>query len=205
MDDGISVAPHFSKCARHSFHVRLDLAKPGFVSNEVKYLQVICWLGIFGDFKNNCMFIPKEKNSEIVEGVGAICPVVTFLQRNLLVLQGEFYPIFSVIMGNISKLMTKSVHRLIECRGCWEGQLVLDSDVQVELKFWREHLRSFYCRPIWKKPVLCCRVVFSDASALKCAALISMNGKPVSHKNWDAIEMRQSSTWRELMCVKLAL
>ena len=32
-----------------------------------------------------------------------------------------------------------------------------------------------------------------------------MNDKPVSHKNWDSIEMKQSSTWRELMCVKHTL
>ena len=49
------------------------------------------------------------------------------------------------------------------------------------------------------------RIVYSDASAVGCAAFISMNDKPVSHKNWDAIEMKQSSTWRELMCVKRAL
>ena len=48
-------------------------------------------------------------------------------------------------------------------------------------------------------------IVYSDASAVGCAAFISMNDKPVSHKNWDAIEMKQSSTWRELMCVKHAL
>ena len=116
-------------------------------------------------------------------------------------LQGESYP----IMGNVCKLMTKSLHRLIECRRGWDAQLVLDADVQVELKFWREHLRSLNCRPIWRKPVLPSRVVFSDASAVGCAAFISINGKPVSHRNWDAIEMRQSSTWREFMCVKHAL
>ena len=49
------------------------------------------------------------------------------------------------------------------------------------------------------------RIVYSDASAVGCAAFTSMNDKPVSHKNWDAIEMKRSSTWRELMCVKHAL
>lgn len=48
-------------------------------------------------------------------------------------------------------------------------------------------------------------IVYSDASAVGCAALISMNDKLVLHKNRDCIEMKQSSTWRELMCVKHAL
>jgi len=38
------------------------------------------------------------------------------------------------------------------------------------------------------------RIVYSDATAVGCAAFISMNDKLVSHNNWDAIEMKQSST-----------
>ena len=107
------------------------------------------------------------------------------------------------IMGDVCKLMTKSLHRLIECRRGWDAQLVLDADVLLELKFWSEHLRSLNCRPIWSKTVLPSRIVYSDVSAVGCAAFMSMNDKPVSHKNWDAIEMKQSSTWRELMCFKM--
>jgi len=101
--------------------------------------------------------------------------------------------------------MTKSLHRLIECRGGWDAQLVLDADVLLELKFWSEHLRSLNCRPMWRKTVLPSCIVYSDASVVGCAAFISMNDKPVSHKNWDAIEMKQSSTWRELVCLKHTL
>ena len=97
-------------------------------------------------------------------------------------------------MGDVCKLMTKSLHRLIECRGGWDAQLVLDADVLLELKFWSEHLRSLNCRPIWRKTVLTSRIVYSDASAVGCAAFISMNDKLVLQKNWDAIEMKQSST-----------
>ena len=101
--------------------------------------------------------------------------------------------------------MTKAMHRLIECRRDWDAQIVLDSDVLVELKFWREQVQNLNSRPIWRNHVLPSRVVYSDASVVGCAALIFMNGKPVSHKNWDAIEMKQSSTGRELVCVKHAL
>ena len=31
-----------------------------------------------------------------------------------------------------------------------------------------------------------------------------MNEKPISHKNWDVLEMKQSYTWRKLTCVKHA-
>jgi len=43
------------------------------------------------------------------------------------------------------------------------------------------------------------RIVYSDASAVGCAAFISMNDKPVSHKKWDAIEMNKAQR-RESLC-----
>ena len=68
LDDGISAATNFSKCQGNSLLVRSDLFKSGFVANKDKCqwfpLQVICWLGIFWDFKNNRMFIPPEKISD---------------------------------------------------------------------------------------------------------------------------------------------
>ena len=88
-----------------------------------------------------------------------------------------------LIMGDVCKLMTKALHRLIICRNGWDEQVVLDSDALIELKFWREHLQILNCRPIWRQHTLPYRVVYSDASAVGWAAFISMNGRPVSHKN----------------------
>ena len=150
------------------------------------------------------MFIPPEKIFGILEEVVEVMSCRSTSARKLARVTGRIISNF-LIMGNVCKLMTKALHRLIECRTSWDAQLVLDADVLVELKFWSAHLQSLNCRPIWRKPVLPSRVVYSDASDVGCAAFISMKGKPVSHKNWDAVEMRQSSTWRELMCVKHAL
>ena len=204
LDDGISATTKFSKCQGNSLLVRSDLFKSGFVANKDKCqwfpLQVICWLGIFWDFKNNRMFIPPEKISGILEEVVEIMSCCSISARKLARVTGRIISNF-LIMGDVCKLMTKSLHRLIECRRGWDAQLVLDADVLLELKFWSEHLRSLNCRPIWRKTVLPSRIVYSDTSAVGCAAFISMNDKPVSHKNWDAIEMKQSSTWRESLCV----
>ena len=69
LDDGISAAQSFSKCEEHLLLVRSDLFKSGFVPNKCKCqwvpFQVICWLGIFWEFKNNPIFIPPEKISRI--------------------------------------------------------------------------------------------------------------------------------------------
>ena len=129
--------------------------------------------------KNNRMFIPPEKISGILEEVVEIMSCCSISARNLARVTGR-----------------------IICK------LVLDADVLLELKFCSEHLRSLKCRPIWRKTVLPSRIVYSDASAVGCATFISMNDKPVSHKNWDAIEMKQSSTcslrsWRYCVGARL--
>ena len=62
--------------------------------------------------------------------------------------------------------MTKAMHRFIECRRGWDAQVVLDSGVLVELKFWREQLQYLNSRPIWRKHVLPSRFVYSDVSWL---------------------------------------
>ena len=56
-------------------------------------------------------------------------------------------PVF-LIMGDVCKLMTKALHRLIKCRKSWDAQVVLDSDVLVKLKLWSGDLQSLNCRPI---------------------------------------------------------
>ena len=38
-----------------------------------------------------------------------------------------------------------------------------------------------------------------------CAAFISLDQCPILYKNWAAIDMQQSSTWRELQCVNFTL
>ena len=49
------------------------------------------------------------------------------------------------------------------------------------------------------------RIVYSDANAVGCAAFIAIDDNPVSHKNWDSLQMKQSSAWRGLHCVSFSL
>ena len=91
--------------------------------------------------------------------------------------------------------MTKSLHRALDRREGWESRVGLDHAARKELEF----LRCFadaICRPS--------RIVYLDASPVGCAAFIAID-MPVSHKNWDSLQIKQSSTWRELHCVSFAL
>jgi len=111
LDDGISAAQSFSKREQHSLLVQSDLFKSGFVPNKDKCqwvpIQVICWLGIFWDFKNNCMFIPLGKISGILDEVVEIMSCKRVSVRKLARVTGRIISIF-LIMGDVCKLMTKS-------------------------------------------------------------------------------------------------
>ena len=67
------------------------------------------------------------------------------------------------------------------------------------LGFWDSVLDKLNSRSLTK--VVQSTIVFSDASHVGCASFISINGSPVSHKNWSSVEMHQSSTWRELYAI----
>ena len=114
------------------------------------------------------MFIPPEKISRIFYELLEVMSCGSVSVRKLALVTGRIVSNF-LIMGDVCKLMTKAMHRLIECRNGWDAQVVLDSDALIELKFWREHLQN--CRPMWRKHTLSSRVVYSDASAVGCAAV----------------------------------
>lgn len=76
LDDGNSAAPCFTRCEEHSLLVHSDLVKSGFVPNNDKCqwvpVQALSWLGIFWDFKSNCISIPLDKISRVFQEVGEI-------------------------------------------------------------------------------------------------------------------------------------
>lgn len=98
------------------------------------------------------MFIPPEKISRIFfSRTGA------FLQGSLLVLLGEFSPIF-FILGDACKLMTKAMHHLIECRSgrcAYKAQILAGAIAEFE--------SQPYC--IRRKHTLPSWVVYSDATS----------------------------------------
>ena len=110
-----------------------------------------------------------------------------------------------LVIGNLCKLMTKNLHRALDCRAGWESSVLLDLPSRKELIFWRENLLRLNSRPLSEDVRPVTRIAYSDASSLGCAAYLSMDDFPVAHKNWDPLEMSQSSTWRELHCVYFAL
>ena len=92
LDDGISTAPSFSKCEEHSLLVRSDL-DPGLFPTKTSvsgspFRSFAGWV-FFWDFKNNCMFIPLEKISGILDEVVEIMSCKSVSARKLARVTGR--------------------------------------------------------------------------------------------------------------------
>ena len=148
--------------------------------------------------------IPSDKIDRLFTSIDDALSHTTMPARQLPSVTGSIISNMLVI-GNLCKLMTKNLHRALDCRAGWESSVLLDLPSRKELIFWRENLLRLNSRPLSEDVRPVTRIAYSDASSLGCAAYLSMDDFPVAHKNWDPLEMSQSSTWRELHCVYFAL
>ncbi|KAK3084809.1 hypothetical protein FSP39_019417 [Pinctada imbricata] len=110
----------------------------------------------------------------------------------------------SPVIGNVSRIMTRSLYRCIEARQSWDHIFpLIDETVLDELSFWRSNIRSLNVRKLcqYEVPI----VVFSDASSYACGAYCKSKEGDVFHKMWTGVESRMSSTWREAKAIEFFL
>ena len=184
----------------------LDLRYPNsFVKNfTIKFEDAKTMLNSFIDHSQNWFYSFDIKSG--YHHIDIFPPDQDFLGFSWSFSGVTRYFKFTVLpFGNLCKLMTKNLHRALDCRAGWESSVILDLPSRKELIFWRENLLRLNSRPLSEDVRPVTRIAYSDASSLGCAAYLSMDDFPVAHKNWDPLEMSQSSTWRELHCVYFAL
>lgn len=208
LDDGLSVCPCFASCEEQALSVQSDLNQSGFVANVEKSIwkptQCTKWLGFNWDLKTQVLSVPQDKIARLLAKINEALALRRISARQLASVTGLVISNM-IVFGNICKLMTKSLHRKIDSRSCWNSTLTLDQDSIRELTFWLSAISKLNHRPLVTSNCLPATVVYSDASSTGCAAYVSIDGTPMCHKSWNKIEMRQSSTWRELKCVQYAL
>ena len=156
-------------------------------------VQSLRWLGYRWDLNDNLLTVTKieDKIDKLLESIDNALSQSSLPARQLASVTGSVISNM-LVFGNVCKLMTKSLHRALDRREGWESQVDLDPCAQKE--FWRNNISHLnfrcsadaVCRPS--------RIVYSDASAVGCAAFIAIDDMPVSHKIWDSLHMKQSST-----------
>ena len=111
----------------------------------------------------------------------------------------------SPIIGNISRLMTRSLYLTIEGRLSWDNPLDLRNNVNIfeGLKFWRDNVKYLNVRKLLVRlpPRF---LAYSDASNDACGAFVSCDNI-ISHKMWSSEERSMSSTWREMKAIYYSL
>ncbi|CAC5400407.1 unnamed protein product [Mytilus coruscus] len=109
------------------------------------------------------------------------------------------------VLGNVTRLMTRNIYRLIESRVSWDYTFKLsDQDVINELLFWKVHVSEINvkCLSDYKIPSV---VMYSDASSFACGAYSCQLDEKKFHKMWSEDERERSSTWREMYAIKSCL
>ena len=66
-------------------------------------------------------------------------------------------------LGDIVRLMTRALYRLLQCRASWCDILCLDVECMRDIEFWLDNIGAYNGQSLWHSPSAV-RIVFSDAS-----------------------------------------
>ena len=200
MDDGLGVCSTFADCCSQSLAVKSDLFRAGFVANTQKSIwapvQSLRWLGYRWDLKHNLLTVPEDKIDKLLVSIDYALSQSSLPARQLASVTGSIISNM-LVFGNVCKLMTKSLHRALDRRVGWESRVDLDHAARKELEFWKDNVSLLNSRCFADAVRRPSRIVYSDTSAVGCAAFIAIDDMPVSHKNWDSLQMKHSSLFVE--------
>ena len=107
-------------------------------------------------------------------------------------------------VGRVARIMTRALYTVVNQKQSWNSNVELTKEACDELTFWIDNVDSLNFRCPWVSFQRPARFFYSDASDYACSSFIE-NKHKIFHQNWSATEGSQSSTWRELRTVALAL
>ena len=123
--------------------------------------------------------------------------------RNLATVVGQIISLTPCV-GGVIRIMTRSLYAVVNTKVSWDSTVVLTKEACSELVFWSQNVGSLNCRCPWLRLCQPAKLVYSDASDYVCGSFIHSEGK-IFQQNWSPVERNNSSTWRELKAVELAL
>ena len=204
LDDGIIAANGRSKAQKDSDFVKESLANAGFVVNAEKShwtpSQRGKWLGFELDLDVGYITVPVAK---IVSLKVLLSQAIESNSMSLASIVGRIISM-GLGMGPVVRLRSRAMYSLLNSRVSWHDYLIINEDVQQELRFWNDCIEQYNGQRIWRAPSTM-RVVYSDASSTGYAGFTVEHGCHIALGQWNAIEAEKSSTWRELTSVARVL
>jgi hypothetical protein len=210
LDDGFGMNTDEEQCIKDSNFVRQSLLDAGFLLNYVKSIfkpvKSMEWLGIIWNSHNFTLSIPERRVNDMLSSLN--CVFETFPRitaRTLAQITGKIISM-SPVIGNVSRLMTRYCYMAIVKRFSWDNLLVFDDvkKIESELCFWQSNINAINCKILstYDKSSI---IIYSDASNVAAAACTVEIDRKNFHKMWTTDEALESSTWRELKAIELAL
>ena len=207
IDDGIIVAPDKLSLDKAVRVIRKDLLDSGFIVNNEKShweaSQTVAWLGFQLDSKENVFIVPAEKMSRLKKAITKNLKYAHACSaREISRTVGKIGSLF-VVFGSIVYVLTKECTRWISARENWSNRSRLPISVVQELEFWIKNIGRLISRPL--EPVVenYTHVIYSDASATGCGAVIAGEDHSEMIHSWTENEKLMSSTWREAQTILL--
>ena len=150
--------------------------------------------------------MPQERVFSLIRSIDEVLKNFPFsTARALAKITGKIISM-SLIIGNSSRLMMRSLYLTIEGWLSWDNPLDLRNNVNIfeEIKFWRDNVKDLNVRKLLVRlpPRL---LAYSDASNDACGAFIVSCDNIISHKMWSSEERSMSSTWREMKAIYYSL
>ena len=124
--------------------------------------------------------------------------------KSVLSVAGQIISLSSCV-GSVTRIMTRHHFSVVNSAFSWDSEVFLSDDSIAEINFWANNVDSLNGKVYWRAQSLLVRVSFFDASDSACGAFVESYSELVFHQNWSPEEKVQSSTWRELKAVCLAL
>ena len=107
-------------------------------------------------------------------------------------------------VGGLARIMTRSLYAVVNTNVSWNCIVVMTKEACSELVLWSQNANFLNCRCPWLPLYQPAKLLYSDASDYACGSFIHSEGK-LFQQNWSPVERNNSSTWRELKAVELAL
>ena len=145
------------------------------------------WLGFNIDTKYMKIFVPSEK-------IEALNHMMNFVLNSK-----------TIAIGPLTRLFTRQMYSFIETRKSWYEKRLIDNLLFEELSFWLRNLENTNGFEIRQNQATS-KIIYSDASNSGYGGyIVEKSGKWIAKGNFARAEIADSSTYRELLAVKLFL
>ncbi|XP_063404378.1 uncharacterized protein LOC134687850 [Mytilus trossulus] len=222
LDDGLAGDKDFATALQCSKQVKLQLEDLAFLIAHKKShwfpCQKLDWLGFTWDIKNGNIFVKEDRIEKLEKYLNFVLFQVTngkilFRARFIASIVGKLISMHAVF-GNVVRRNTRFIYDCVMSKASWQACGRITHEALSELMYWNLHCRNINTvgakiSTVTVNTLFDCEI-FCDASDVGFGGYTTPFAD--SHfenfetfGNWTKPEMGESSTWRELECVRRVL